>query len=104
MQCAPDSYELYQSIFGLRADAEIGPERSDFDTSLSEAEIEYAAGVEATGSDSPTPVCTSSDLSAPLICRERGLRGLFLILSRQKIFWYFMHMRGKTICEFTVKN
>ena len=45
MQCAPDSYELYQSIFGLRADAEIGPERSDFDTSLSEAEIEYAAGV-----------------------------------------------------------
>ena len=45
-----------------------------------------------------------SDLSAPLICRERGVRGLFLILSRQKIFWYFMHMRGKTICEFTVKN
>ena len=44
MQCAPDSYELYQSIFGLRADAEIGPERSDFDP-LSEAEIEYAAGV-----------------------------------------------------------
>ena len=39
-----------------------------------------------------------------LICRERGLRELFLILSRQKIFWYFMHMRGKTICEFTVKN
>ena len=37
MQCAPDSYELYQSIFGLRADAEIGPERSDFDTSLSTA-------------------------------------------------------------------
>ena len=26
------------------------------------------------------------DLSPPLICRERGLRGLFLILSRQKIF------------------
>ena len=45
MQCAPDPYELYQSTFGLRADAEIGPERSDFDTSLSEAEIEYAAGV-----------------------------------------------------------
>ena len=45
MQCAPDSYELYQSIFGLRADAEIGPERSDFCTFLSEAEIEYAAGV-----------------------------------------------------------
>ena len=37
MQCAPDSYELIRSIFGLRAD----------DTSLSEAEaeIEYATGV-----------------------------------------------------------
>ena len=40
-----------------------------------------------------------------LICRERGLWGLLLILSRQKICLYFMHMRGKTIIyEFTVKN
>ena len=44
------------------------------------------------------------DLSPALLGRERGERGLFLILSRQKIFWYFMHMRGKAICEFTVKN
>ena len=47
MQCAPDPYEFFQSIFGLRADAEIEPLRSDFCTFLSEAEIEYATGVEA---------------------------------------------------------
>ena len=33
-----------------------------------------------------------------------GERGLFLILSGQKIFCYFMHMRGETVCEFTAKN
>ena len=38
-------YQFFQSIFGLRADVEIGPNWADFDTSLSEAEIEYAAGV-----------------------------------------------------------
>ena len=47
MQCVPDHYVFFQSIFGLRADAEIGPLRSDFCTFLSEAEIEYATGVEA---------------------------------------------------------
>ena len=30
MQCAPDHYEFFESIFGLRADVPIGPERSDW--------------------------------------------------------------------------
>ena len=32
---------------------------------------------------------------------KRWGTSLNLILT-VKIFWYFMHMRGKTICEFTV--
>ena len=52
----------------------------------------------------PVLPSTPSDVSAALIGRERGERGLFLVLIRQKIFWYFVHMRGKKICEFTVKN
>ena len=45
MQCAPDSYELFYSIFGLRADVPIGRISTDRNTPLSEAEIEYATGV-----------------------------------------------------------
>ena len=37
-----------------------------------------------------------------LIGRERGERGLLPILRRQKMCGYCMHMRGQTICEFTV--
>ena len=44
MQCAPDPYEFFQSIFGLRADVEIESssdvlenEGLDFNTSLSTA-------------------------------------------------------------------
>ena len=51
--------------------------------------------------NSSSSLSSPSDLSPALIGRERGERGLLLILSRQKIFWYFMHMRGKTICEFS---
>ena len=45
MQCAPDPYEFFQSIFGLRAGGRICPLRANPATLLSEAEIEYAAGV-----------------------------------------------------------
>ena len=38
MQCAPDHYEFFQSIFGLRADVEIGRISSDVCTSLSTAQ------------------------------------------------------------------
>ena len=35
MQCAPNTYEFFQPMFGLRVDVEIGEMSSaDFDTSL----------------------------------------------------------------------
>ena len=34
MQCAPNTYEFFQPMFGLRADVEIGEMSTDFDTSL----------------------------------------------------------------------
>ena len=49
MQCAPDPYEFFQSIFGLRAGGRICPLRANPATLLSEAEIEYAAGVIGNG-------------------------------------------------------
>ena len=49
MQCAPDPYEFFQSIFGLRADVGICPQRAIPNMPLSEAEIEYAAGVISMG-------------------------------------------------------
>ena len=41
------------------------------------------------------------DMEICQLATYRVIQTLFLILSRQKIFWYFMHMRGKTICEFS---
>eukprot|EP01048_Picozoa_sp_COSAG05_P005859 COSAG05_NODE_360_length_10798_cov_219.943359_1_plen_80_part_00 len=44
-------------------------------------------------------MCYTSDLTAPS-SEPSSTPALLLILSKQKIFRYFMHMRAKTICGF----
>ena len=41
MQCAPNTYEFFQPMFGLRANVEIGEMSTDFDTSLIDRLISY---------------------------------------------------------------
>ena len=73
MQCAPDNNEFFQSIFGHR------PPTS--------STCMYTARTPALRPG------TESHAESPFL-------ELLLILSQQKIFHNFMHMRAKTICGF----
>ena len=44
----------------------------------------------------------TADLTAPA-SEPSSTPALLLILSKQKIFRYFMHMRAKTICGFYIR-
>ena len=83
MQCAPDPDQFFLSIFGQRADVQIGRISSDLTPSLSESEIEYRTGVvwatgfgwlSAQGPGMMTPSCVCASCSsawAPALCQQK---------------------------------